>query len=264
MNLEESFKLDSPLKKERSLVDNLIAEIPSAAASVCVRDIEIGSRYLGLVLENGACGLCHNMSPPGWQDRLLELKSTFEGRPAGEAAKYLRSPDLVLSALGLAAVNAAINNSITHFSEGDVLEDIKFNPDDKVAMVGFFAPLVPKIKSAVSRFDVFDLRYKAPEVVPQSKQAEILERASVVIVTATSLVNKTADKVLSFAKAAREICFLGPSQPLAPEPFRKRGVTLISGVQVVDVNRAFEIISAGGGTRELKDTMRKLNIRLNE
>jgi len=55
---------------------------------------------------------------------------------------------------------------------------------------------------------------------------------------------------------------LGPSTPLLPAVFVNRGVTFLSGVQVVEPHRVLRIVSEGGGTRQFGGAVRKVTLRL--
>ncbi len=68
--------------------------------------------------------------------------------------------------------------------------------------------------------------------------------------------------LLNLAGPAREVAILGPSIPLLPELFVGRGVTLLSGVQVVDPDQVLRIVSEGGVTRQLGRAVKKLTVRL--
>jgi uncharacterized protein len=83
-----------------------------------------------------------------------------------------------------------------------------------------------------------------------------------VILSATTLLNRTIDGLLQLCQNAREVAILGPSTPLLPEAFGTHGVTLLSGIQVIDPQRALRIVSEGGGTRQFGGAVRKLTVRL--
>jgi uncharacterized protein (DUF4213/DUF364 family) len=54
---------------------------------------------------------------------------------------------------------------------------------------------------------------------------------------------------------------LGPSTPFLPGVFSRRGVTMLSGLQVVDASQILKIVSEGGGTRQFGSAVRKLSLR---
>ena len=83
------------------------------------------------------------------------------------------------------------------------------------------------------------------------------------LLSATTIANRTLDSLLDCAKHAREVALIGPSTPMVAEVFAAHGVTLLSGVQVVDADRLLRIVSEGGGTRRFGTAVRKLVLRLN-
>ena len=99
-------------------------------------------------------------------------------------------------------------------------------------------------------------------ITATDQEREKLPACSVVILSATSLLNGTFDDVLSMASGAREICVIGPSAPLLPDIFRERGVTLLSGRRFTDADRLLRIVSEAGGTKCFGPVSVKVNIRL--
>ena len=83
------------------------------------------------------------------------------------------------------------------------------------------------------------------EELPESAAAETLPQCHVVILSATTLLNRTLDDLLACCRNAREIAIVGPSTPLLPAVFADGGVTLLSGVQVVNGERELRVVSEG-------------------
>ncbi len=61
--------------------------------------------------------------------------------------------------------------------------------------------------------------------------------------------------------AARENEILGPITPFLPEPFRKRDVTILSGVQVINGPRVLRLVSEAGDARSFGTAIRKLTLK---
>ncbi len=179
----------------------------------------------------------------------------FSGCPALGFAGFLKgsSADKVLEfALSRnpfeAAIGVATANALSHMlhdlepkkfsvSKIDILDLIK--PEDRVVMVGYFAPLVPRILKITEKLTILEKReIEFPETttLPSEKAREILPPASdVMILSASTLANRTFDELLSFRGAAREVVLLGPSAPLYPAPpFFSRGITAIMGTRIID------------------------------
>jgi uncharacterized protein (DUF4213/DUF364 family) len=104
----------------------------------------------------------------------------------------------------------------------------------------------------------------APGLFREDRDAELLPECSVALITAKSLLNGTIDALLLAAASCREVVLLGPSTPLVPEVFGKphRGVSLLSGVVVADAEGLSRAVARGGGTRELKASVAKVNVRV--
>ncbi|WP_269848693.1 Rossmann-like domain-containing protein [Methanosarcina horonobensis] len=105
-------------------------------------------------------------------------------------------------------------------SNADILDLVK--PEDKVAMVGYFGPLIPRILKITRNFTVLEKReIDSPKtrILPSEKAREILPASDVIILSASTLANRTFDELLSLRSTAREVVLLGPSTPLYPAPF---------------------------------------------
>jgi len=57
---------------------------------------------------------------------------------------------------------------------------------------------------------------------------------------------------------------LGPSTPMAPEFFKEKGIKLLSGVQVTDVESVLKIVSEAGGMGKFKKYVKKINVFCND
>jgi uncharacterized protein len=98
-------------------------------------------------------------------------------------------------------------------------------------------------------------------ILPEAATQDLLPQCQVAIISATTLLNHTIDRLLDLAKNSREIAILGPSTPFLPEIFSRHGVTMLSGLQVADPAQVLQIVSEGGGTRQFLRAVRKLSLR---
>ncbi len=236
----------------------------SRSSDLKIDEVIIGLGYTGVKLSDGSAGISYT-----FRDRLsptcsvLGKAGSLESIEVDEMIRYFLSQDVLEATLGLATINAILNKpDISGFS-GDILDLLEIKPNDKVGMIGFFGPLIPDLKKKCKDLYVFDeSRSSSGIILPPDKLPEILPTCSVVIITATSLINKTFHRIIELCRDARERCILGPSTPLCPEIFKKYGVTCIAGVKVIDPERVLKIISQGGGTRNFKDSVEKVVIPL--
>ena len=230
-----------------------------------IADLRIGLGYTSALLNDGKAGVAYT-----FKESLPDGCSVFTGnRPlAGKSIQqvinYIGSPVLLESSVGIAVTNALINREREGEKEGDVLDILKLDKDDRVGMVGFFGPLVAPLKKRVRELTIFERSIRMSKgFFPAEKAAEELPACDIALITSTSLINGTMDSLIDSARKCREIVLLGASTVLAPEIFQPLGVTLLSGVIVTDPPTILQIVSEGGGMRFFKNHIKKVNIRLN-
>jgi uncharacterized protein (DUF4213/DUF364 family) len=244
------------------LTDDICGVVPALAAGHCATDIRIGLGYTAVRLEDGRCGLAYTLHEEEYESCcVIPEAGTLTGRSVAELAEYLRSADTTACAIGLAAINAVVSVPAGAV-ESDILDLLPAGSEDAVGMVGYFGPLIEPLKKRARALYIFERRPN-PEigVLPESAAREILPQCQVAILSATTLLNHTIDDLLDFCKSAREIALLGPSTPFLPDIFSRHGVTILSGLQVVDAPQVLRVVSEGGGTRQFGPAARKLTLR---
>jgi uncharacterized protein len=245
------------------LADEIYQQVLTIAAEHYAADIRVGLGYTAVALEDGRCGLAFTLHEKEYEScTVIAEAGTLAGRKASELISWMKQPDETACAIGLATANALIN--VPHgATETDILDLLPVETEDAVGMIGYFGPLVDPIKNKARTLHIFE-RKPIPDlgVLPDSAAADLLPQCQVIVISATSLLNHTIDGLLDSCSRAREIAILGPSTPFLPEPFRKRGVTILSGIQVVDSPRTLRVVSEAGGTRSFGRAIRKLSLRL--
>jgi len=244
------------------LSDEILEQLRVPAAGHYAADIRIGLGYTAVRLNDGRCGLAFTLHEEEYESCCVVPEAgTLTGRSVLELAEYIKSPDTTACAIGLAAINAVIDPPAAAV-ESDILDLLPIKPDDSVGMIGYFGPLVDPIKRQAKTLHIFERRpLPELEVLPDTAAGEVLPNCQVVILSATTLMNHTIDSLLDSCRSAREIAILGPSTPFLPNVFGRRGVTMLSGLQVVDAPQILRIVSEGGGTRQFGSAVRKLSLR---
>ena len=250
----------------KGVIEEIVESIGSLTENAFVEDLRLGLCYTAVLLNNGDAGLAYTFYP---DKKVQACRSTFEsgslkGKQAQEIINFSFSDNLIEAATGLATINALVNQKCKSAIEGDILTVIKTQKTDTIGMIGFIGPLVDPLKESVRKIYIFEEKSmpNSPDVYPAEKTSEILPRCDVVILTGTTIINKTIDHLLSQARGARDIIIVGASTPLLPEVFRERGVTLLSGIQIADSTRVLQIVSEGGGMRTFKKSIKKVNLLL--
>lgn len=234
------------------------------AKGVSVTDVRIGLGYTAVLLDNGSAGVAYTFHREltGGCNVFKGLRP-LAGRQASELLGLFDSTDMIESAVALAASNALSNTPKEWALEGDALEHLKLHPDDRVGMVGYFAPLIPLLKKRTASLKIFEqVEYKNENLLPEQDAIRELPHCQVALVTSTSILNHTIDAILDATRSCRDVVMLGASTPLIPDVFTDTPVTMLSGVVVTRPGEIIRIVSEGGGMRFFKNNIRKVNIRL--
>lgn len=230
------------------------------ADNLIIVDVRMGLSYTGVRLNNGSAGVAMTFRKD-LSGGCIIRDTPLVGSQAGELIEYADSADLLERTVAIATINAVINSRVDNVIDGDVLEVLELKRDDTVGMVGFFGPLVPKIRKTVQTLHIFEkLDEKAPGLLPEEKAFEMLPACTVAIITSTTLINRTFEKLVISAQNCRKIILTGASTPMAPPVFKGYGIEMLSGIVPTDVNALLQIISEGGGMRSFKRYINKVNV----
>jgi hypothetical protein len=241
------------------LVHELIEEVKERATGTKVDWVGIGVSYVGVISKR--MGLAYVFRDElGGYCKVTEMAGEFP-KDVESLIRLATSTNALDSAVGIATINSLIEPHNT--VKGDVIDLLEVRSEDRVGMVGFFRPFVDRLRSMARELYIFERgRFDSPFVYPDWAAELLLPKVDIAIITGTSIINKTLDHLLELASNARTMAVVGPSTPLIPGPFRKRGVKLLSGMVVKDFEKAKEIISQGGGTRKLAKVSEKVNLIL--
>lgn len=217
--------------------DELIDAVPAGAR---VEDLLVG-RYWTAVRSSLGVGLAMTQREAG-------AARAYSGDPVGGAvrdlARWIKSWNFVEAAIGLAAINSALNAPSAHPAAAPVGDSFArvaaAFAGRKVATIGHFRG-TERLAEACE-FTVIERR-PGPGDLPDSACEYVLSGQDLVIVTATTLINKTLPRLLQLARGA-EVMVCGPSAPLSPVLFG-HGVGTVGGVVVEDPARVWRTTQAG-------------------
>ncbi len=236
------------------------------ARGIEVRDVRIGLGYTAVLLENGQAGVALT-----FHENITKGCTVFEGlhplvgRDACELLCLINSADKIEVAVALATANALANTLREGMMEGDIMKYLPIESGDKVGMVGYFAPVVPRLKKKTSSIMIFEqIKKKQGDLLPEKDAYRLLPQCQVAMVTSTTILNHTVDDILSAARSCREVVLMGASTPLVPEVFVGTPVKFLSGIVITRPDEILRIVSEGGGVRLFKENVKKVNLSLEE
>ncbi len=254
-------KVDGNKKRNEilpSLVNALKSDLGPDLKEIEVKDVRIGLAYTGVLLQDNYGGVACTPLYEFSGCPALGFSGFLKGKTADKMLELALSENTLEAAVGIATANA-LSHMLRDIkpenfppSNIDILDLIK--PEDRVAMIGYFGPLVPKILKITNKLTILEKReIESPDIrtLSSEKAREILPGSDVIILSASTLANRTFDELISLRGAAREVVLLGPSAPLYPAPFFESGITAVMGTQIIDPMTMLTIVSEAGGTKKL-------------
>ena len=211
--------------------------------SATISDYVMGISLCAVALNDGRAGVAYvDRKAIPWGCSIYdELPNT--GIPAEIFVDMFDSNDTLTRSLGMATINACVNEGA--FKVADVMEEVELSKSDVVGMVGYFEPMVEDIKKRSKNLYIFE-QEKMPDTLSPEKIPELLPQCSVLLISATTILNRTYDSIIEHAKT-NKIIMLGPSTPVCPKAFPE---VKVFGATIVTPN-AIKTVYHGGGTRNL-------------
>lgn len=255
-------------QQKKPTIEALIDAVLPCHDQKRVADIRIGLGYTAVKLNSGECGVACTLRHRLDDDTcsLLPRAGTMAGLKVVEAIPLLRSQNMLEAAVGLATINAVaapVPPQPENMADASLSELLGITSEDRVGMVGYIGPIVKALQKCAHDVIVFDeAKTMMNGITPTEQEAQILPRCDIVLLSATSLLNKTFDSLLEMASKAREICVMGPSTPLLPGVFQPRRVTLLAGRCILDADKILQIVSEAGGTKRFEQVTQKVYLAL--
>ncbi len=250
--------------KKGEIAGGIHAYLERHAAHSEVLDARIGLGYVAVRLEGNRTGLSAVLT--------RELPGNCESFDKPGRLRGSRSADLLKSlvdgknplekAVGLATANALID--VPPPLDGrDSLDIMALEKHDRVAMVGFFPPLVKKIRDRGVPLTVIERNPEKAALLEEPERQRTLQDCSVAIITATSILNDTIEEVLNSLGHPRHVAVLGPSTPMIRAVFESTKVNHLGGALVADAEAVLQVVSEGGGTPAMRSYLNFVNILWN-
>lgn len=242
----------------RMVIDELIEQAKNRSRGRKVKDVRAGLGYTCVMLEDSACGLAYTFrNAMGHCCGVIPDAGTLVGRDSGELISWAKEGHMLKSAIGLATINAILNNPSAAFPSGNVIQAFDVKPSETFGMIGEFSPILFRVKEMTGNIYVFEQEVvEGDGLYPSSQIPELLPSCNVVVITATSIINHSIDGILPYCKNARQVCITGPSTPICPEVFQKYNVTMLAGSVVEKPDLVLQFVSQGGGTMNMKPAIR--------
>ena len=234
-------------------------------------DVRVGVFYTGVKLSTGHAGIAYTPIHD-LPDAVCCPRSHAKMPQAGELLSQnidtlinysLEEKSPLKAAIGVATLNAL--SAILLEREdcpykidalGNALDLVEIGKDDTVGMIGAFPPFIKQLKGSCKKLHVFEKnpwlkREEGVELQPEILEKDVLPNCNVLIITGVTIVNHTLGPILEFCRGAREVVLVGPTASLYPEPFFRRGVTIMGGIRVTNPDKVMNVLTEGGSGYDL-------------
>lgn len=227
----------------KDILENYWADYPFCSADIM--QFVAGEKYVAIMLKNGQTGICATLGHA--------MDTEFTLQTLNIANNYYSR--IVYQAW----LNAKLNYQIPELPEGDIFEFIDFSKMQNIVMIGYFENLAEKIKSINHNINIFDFQKTFRARLPESKKKYALNYSDCVVVTATSITNKSFSEIIDNTPLTSKIFLLGPSSILDKKLFSIPRIHGIFGSRLTLYDsKPLEIILNNGGTRDFLPFMKKV------
>jgi uncharacterized protein (DUF4213/DUF364 family) len=219
----------------------------------------LGLGYTAVVTSDGGIGMAYTYFENKKSCMVLNETADYEGRPASELLEKIKSDATIERSMALALVNALNYQNALQLPEDEnneiMFETFKITKGTKVAMVGYFGPLIKRFEKKEAVLDILDqsrgLGYMADFYKNLKNWADVL------FLTSTSILNNSTEEILANVHAKVKTLMLGPSTPMVAEAFEHLPVHMLAGTVPIEKDNILKAIRHGMGTPVLHKFSRK-------
>jgi uncharacterized protein len=248
--------------KEMKLLDDLISAVHEEDAAA--EDVRVGVSWTGVKGRYG--GVCKTYGIPVPHGNYTHDLGKLNEKSTLKLAEYARSWNFVEASIGVAALNSMVKvKGKTGVNAIDIVLETCENK--KVTMVGKF-PRIPEIKARARELWVLEMNpclLNVKKGIINASAAEyVIPDSDIVIVTGSTLINKTMERVLELCRIADAYTIvMGPSTTMCDVLF-DYGVDMLAGVEIAKPEALLDTISQSGGMINSKVCGNELVFRVME
>lgn len=238
----------------------LLESISAAAGRITVDHVYIGIGYTAVTTSDDGIGIAATgMALNGSCNGNVDIVD-FEGCAASDLLQLIMEAFPMARTMALAPINALNHGQALSMPEDPgnavLLDRFGIRSGAHVAMVGYFPPLVRLFEEMGVHLSVIDDAKGMGN--KNAFYGQLGGWADVLLITATSIIDNSAETILCHAGPALKTVLLGPSTPMVPKALAGLPIDMLAGSAVTEPRQALKIIRHGGGTRALKPFMCKV------
>jgi len=239
--------------------DKLFNIFKDKAEKIGVDMLCLGLGYTAVVTSDGGIGIAYTYFEDKKSCMLLNEAVDYEGRQASELLEKIKSDHPIDRSMALALVNALNYQHALKLPEDEknkiMFEQFNITNGTKVAMVGYFGPLIKRFEQRQAVLDILDQSRGLGRMADFYKNLK--NWADVLFLTSTSILNNSTEEILANVHPKVKTLMLGPSTPMVAEAFDHLPVHMLAGTVPLDKENIIKAVRHGMGTPVLHRFSRK-------
>ena len=247
------------------LNDNLFNLFKDQAEKMRVDLLCLGLGYTAVVTSDGGIGIAYTYFEDKKSCMLLNEAADYEGQPAVTLLEKIKSDQPIERSMALALVNALNYQHALQLPQDEnneiMFEQFKIAKGTKVAMVGYFGPLIKRFEQREAVLDILDQSRGLGR--KEDFYKNLKNWADVLFLTSTSILNNSTEDILARVHDKVKTLMLGPSTPMVAKAFDHLPVHMLAGTVPLDKERLLKAIRHGMGTPMFHKFSRKSYLTLN-
>ncbi len=214
-----------------------------------VSEVRRGLHWTAVVSRR--CGLASTLAHGGCAHGESDgMDSAFTEMTALELARFCIEKDTQMASMGIAAINSLLDTDPDKYGSSEGLQVIKEVAGGKnISVIGHF-PNLNELAGVAKNLWIIEKRPQDGDH-PEGAGNDLIPRSDIVVITSTTLINKTLPGILALCKEGSVKMLLGPSTPLAPVLF-DYGIDILAGSMVTDMETVLKSVGEGVSFMQLK------------
>lgn len=226
-----------------TIVEKIKEDAPIREVRRGIHWTAVVSKQCGLASTMAEGGCCHSEETGGMEGSFTELT-------ARELARRCFADNTANVSLGLAAINSLLDVDTDKHASVDGLQLVANIAHGKnVSVIGHF-PFMDELAQKAANLWIIEKQPRQGDY-PEERGAELLPQSDIVVITSTSLINRTLPGILALCKKDSVKMLLGPSTPLSDVLF-DFGIDILAGSVVTDAETVLRSVSEGATFLQLK------------
>ena len=234
------------------------------AKKVQVDMLCLGLGYTAAVTSDGGIGIAYTYFADKKSCMLLNEAVDYETRPASMLLAKIKSENTIERSMALALVNALNYQNALQLPEDKkneiMFEKFKIKKGTKVAMVGYFGPLIKHFEQKEAVLKILDQSRGLGQT--EEFYTKLKNWAEVLFLTSTSILNNSTEEILANVHDKIKTILLGPSTPMVAEAFDHLPVHMLAGTVPIEKDKILKATRHGMGTPVLHKFSRKSYLSL--